>query len=269
MQLDRYSSRSYVGYIDPRFDCEDLRLLIEHAKDVETFEGAERVPARPGRIVHRLEISTARGPAYVYTHLLRNDSFVETFRRPQAFTVLRTGRRMLACGLPTARVLAAVRPAWVLVNRTSFVVTLAIRDAVPLSSLEESDFSGRIGRFKKLNLIRQIATQTAWMHAHGFFHKDLIAPNILVASRRSTPMVWFVGLGRAGSARWMPPYWRHRRWALDLLALMRSDIAAISERDQAVFLETYLRALGPARGARLVRALLLQMMSKTKDGRDA
>lgn len=267
MPLDRYASRSYVGYIDPRFDCEDLRLLIEHARNVEDFDGAERVPTRPGRVVHRLTISTVRGPAEVYTHLLQNDQFMETLRPPQAFTVLRTGRRMLACGLPTSRVLVAVRPTWMPLNRTSFVVTLSIRDAVPLSSLEESDFTGRIGGFKKLQLIRQIATQTAWMHAHGFFHKDLIAPNILVASRRSTPVVWFVGLGRAGSARWMPPYWRHRRWAADLLALMQSEIAAISDRDRAVFLETYLRALGPARGSRIVRAFLLRMMSKTKDGR--
>lgn len=268
MQLDRYASRRYVGYIDPRFDCEDLRLLIEHANEVEDFEGAERVPTRPGRIVHRLMISTEHGPAEVYTHLLQNDHFVETIRPPQAFTVLRTGRRMLACGLPTSRVLAAVRPTWMPLNRTSFVVTLAIPDAVPLSSLEETDFSGRIGGFKKLHLIRQIATQTAWMHAHGFFHKDLIAANILVASRRSTPVVWFVGLGRAGSARWLPPYWRQRRWAADLRALMQSEIAAISDRDRAVFLETYLRALGPARGSRLVRSFLLKMMSKAKDGRE-
>ncbi len=266
MQLDRYASRRHVGFIDPRFDCADLRLLIERADAVGDFEGAERVPTRPGRVVHHLTISTVRGPAEVYTHFLLNDRLVETFRPPQAFTVLRTGRRMLACGLPTARVLAAVRPVWMPFNRTSFVVTLAIPDAVPLSSLEETDFSGRIGGFKKLQLIRQIATQTAWMHAHGFFHKDLIAPNILVANRRSTPVVWFVGLGRAGSARWMPPYWRQRRWASDLLALMQSEIAAISDRDRAVFLETYLRALGPVRGSRLVRAFLLRMMSKSKDG---
>ena len=53
---------------------------------------------------------------------------------------------------------------------------------------------------------------------------------------------------------------------LVVLALMQSEIAAISDRDRAVFLETYLRALGPVRGSRLVRAFLLRMMSKSKDG---
>lgn len=266
MQLDRYASRRYVGYVDPRFDSADLRLLVEHAESVGDFDGAELIPTRPGRTVHRIGIETSRGAATVYTHLLQNDRLLEMLRPAAALTVLRTGRRMLACGLPTARVLAAVRPRWMPLNRTSFVVTLAIPDAVPLASLVESDFSGRIGGFRKLQLIRHIATQTAWMHAHGFFHKDLIAQNILVASRRSTPVIWFVGLGRAGSARWLPPYWRQRRWAGDLLALMRSEIATISDRDRTVFLETYVRALGPARGARLVRTFLLRMLEMPEGG---
>lgn len=262
MQLIRYKSARYVGFVDPRFDCEDLRLLIEHQGEVGEFEGAERVPTRPGREVYRIEISSARGPCLVYTHLLMNRRMRELFRPPQAYTVLKTGRRMLSCGLPTSRVLAAVRPRWMPLNWTSFAVTLAIPEAVPLSILEPDEFRGRIGGFAKLRLIRQIANQTAWMHAHGFFHKDLIAQNILVANRRSTPVVWFVGLGRAGSAEWLPPYLRQWRWASDLLALMRSDVAAITDRDRAVFLETYLRALGPRRGSGLVRKILMRRLAQ-------
>jgi hypothetical protein len=262
MLLERYRSKLFVGWIDPRFDCDDLRLLLEDPLDVGRYEGAERVAARPGRIVHRVSISTPTGTSTVYTHLLVNEQFRETLRPPQAYTVLRTGRKMLACGLPTARVLAAVRPRWVPLNRTSFAVTLAIPDAVPLSTLDADEFVGRIGGFKKLNLIRQIATQTAWMHAHGFYHKDLIAQNILVGRRRSTPVIWFVGLGRAGIVRWRPPYLRQWRWASDLLALMRSEIPAINERDRIVFLETYLRALGPERGADTVKKILLRRMEE-------
>ena len=261
MQLDRYRSTRYVGYIDPRFDSEDLRLLVEHQEEIGAFEGAERVPTRPGREVYRVEIRTQRGPALVYTHLLMNRRLHESVRPPQAFTVMRTGRRMLACGLPTARVLTAVRRRWRPLNWTSFAVTLAIPDAVPLSLLDQEDLIGRAG-FAKLQLIRQIANQTAWMHAHGFYHKDLIAPNILVANRKSTPVIWFVGLGRAGMSGWMPPYWRHWRWASDLLALMRSDLETISDRDRAVFLETYLRALGPHRGAPLVRKILMRRLKE-------
>lgn len=260
MQLDRYKSARYVGFVDPRFDGEDLRLLLESPREVGEFEGAERVPARPGREVFRLAITTERGPCSVYTHLLMNSALREAFRPPQAYTVLRTGRRMLSCGLPTSRVIAAVRPRWVPLNLTSFAVTLAIPDAVPLSMLEADEFRGRLGGFKKLQLLRQIATQTAWMHAHGFYHKDLIAQNILVANRRSTPVVWFVGLGRAGVVRWLPPVLRQRRWASDLLALMRSEVRAINDRDRAVFLETYLRALGPQRGANIVRSILLRRL---------
>ncbi len=262
MQLDRYNSKQFVGYIDPRFDCEDLRLLLRDPLVVGEFDGAERVPTRPGRVVHRIAIESPRGRSDVYTHLLTNQSLRETFKSPQAFTVLRTGRLMLKYGLPTSRVLAAIRPKWVPVNRTSFVVTLAIPDAVPLSGLEPDEFRGHVGGFKKLNLIRQIATQTAWMHAHGFYHKDLIAQNILVARRRATPVIWFVGLGRAGVASFMPPVLRQWRWASDLLALMRSDIRAINERDRVVFLETYLRALGQERGAELVKAILFRRLKK-------
>jgi hypothetical protein len=262
MQLDRYKSGRYVGFIDPRFDCDDLRLLLDDPHGVEAFEGAERIPTRPGRVVYRITIESQRGACDVYTHLLTNTSVRETLRPPQAFTVLRTGRKMLKYGLPTSRVLAAVRPRWVPVNRTSFVVTLAIPDAVPLSALEADEFRGRIGGFKKLNLIRQIATQTAWMHAHGFYHKDLIAQNILVGRRRSTPVIWFVGLGRAGISFYLPPLVRQWRWASDLLALMRSDMRAINERDRVVFLETYLRALGPDRGAELVKTILLRRLGE-------
>lgn len=260
MQLDRYKTKRFIGYIDPRFDCDDLRLLLEDPFDVGKFEGAELVPTRPGRTVHRLAIESPRGHCEVYTHLLTNRRLRETFRSPQAFTVLRTGRKMLKCGLPTSRVLAAVRPRWFPLNRASFVVTLAIPDAIPLSALEPDEFRGHVGGFKKLNLIRQIATQTAWMHAHGFYHKDLIAQNILVARRRATPVIWFVGLGRAGIAPFLPPVIRQWRWASDLIALMRSDVRAISDRDRVVFLETYLRALGTERGAELVKAILLRRM---------
>ena len=263
MQLTSYKNSRYIGYVDPRFDCEDLRQLLEDPKTIGEFESAERVPARAGREVFRLRISTPRGDCDVYTHLLMNRGWVETLRPPQAYTVMRTGRKMLACGLPTSRVIAAVRPRWVPLNRTSFAVTLAIPDAVPLSALEADEFRGRIGGFKKLNLIRQIATQTAWMHAHGFYHKDLIAQNILVASRRSTPVVWFVGLGRAGTVTWMPPTLRQYRWALDLMRLMSSEVAAINERDRTVFLETYLRALGPQRGAERVKNILLAKLKET------
>jgi tRNA A-37 threonylcarbamoyl transferase component Bud32 len=266
MQLERYKSRRFVGYVDPRFDCDDLRLLLEDPYDVGKFEGAERVPTRPGRVVHCITIESQRGPCEVYTHLLTNTKLREMLRKPQAFTVLRTGRRMLKFGLPTSRVLAAVRPRWSPLNRTSFVVTLAITDAVPLSALEPDEFHGGIGGFKKLHLIRQIATQTAWMHAHGFYHKDLIAQNILVGRRRSTPVIWFVGLGRAGIAAFRPPFLREWQWASDLLALMRSEVKAINERDRVVFLETYLRALGPERGAELVKAILLRRLKATKPG---
>lgn len=261
MQLDRYSSKRFVGYIDPRFDCGDLRLLLEDPFDVGHFDGAELVPTREGRVVHRIAIESPRGHVDVYTHLLLNTKLRESFRAPQAYTVMRTGRKMLKYGLPTSRVLAAVRPRWVPLNRTSFVVTLAIPDAIPLSALEPDEFRGHVGGFKKLNLIRQIATQTAWMHAHGFYHKDLIAANILVARRRSTPVIWFVGLGRAGVATGYPPLARQWRWASDLIALMRSDVRAIDERDRVVFLETYLRALGKDRGAELVKAILLRRMN--------
>ena len=260
MELERYRSKRFVGYIDPQFDCDDLRLLLQDPNEIPKFEGAERIPTRPGRVVYRITIESQRGPCLVYTHLLMNTRLRETFRPPQAFTVLRTGRRMLSYGLPTSRVLAAVRPRWMPLNRTSFVVTLAIPDAVPLSTLEPDEFRGRIGGFKKLNLIRQIATQTAWMHAHGFYHKDLIAQNILVGRRRSTPVIWFVGLGRAGIVYYLPPFVRQWRWASDLLALMKSDVRAINERDRVVFLETYLRALGPERGAELVKAILLRRL---------
>jgi hypothetical protein len=198
----------------------------------------------------------------VYTHLLMNRKIVETVRVPQAYTVLRTGRRMLSCGLPTSRVLAAIRPRWFPLNRNSFAITLGIRDAVPLSTLEPSDFHGRDGGYNKLYLIRQIAVQTAWLHLHGFYHKDLIAPNILVASRRPTPMVWFVGLGRAGSVRWMPSPLRRRRWTNDLLALMRSDIKVINDRDRAVFLETYLRSMDSDRTAEVIREVIRREIDK-------
>lgn len=262
MQLVRFKSSRYVGYLDPRFDSADLRTLLESPEEVGEFEGAERIPTRPGREVHRISIETPRGRIEVYTHLLINRRLAETFRNPQAYSVLWTGRRMLANGVPTSRVLGAVRRTWNPFNRTSFAVTLAIPDAVPLSMLAADEFVGKLGGFNKLTLIRQIATQTAWMHAHGFFHKDLIAQNILVAHRGSTPMVWFVGLGRAGFAGWLPPYWLQRRWALDLLALMQSDIQAINERDRAVFLETYLRALGSHRGAEIVRSVLTNRLNK-------
>lgn len=262
MQLDRYKSKQFVGFIDPRFDCDDLRLLLEEPSGVGRFEGAEQIPTRPGRVVYRITIESQRGPCTVYTHLLMNTRLRETLRPPQAYTVLRTGRKMLTYGLPTSRVLAAVRPRWMPLNRTSFVVTLEIPDAVPLSRLEPDEFGGRIGGFKKLHLIRQIATQTAWMHAHGFYHKDLIAQNILVARRRSTPVIWFVGLGRAGIAYYRPPFFRQWRWASDLLALMKSDVRAINERDRVVFLETYLRALGPERGADLVKRILLRRLKE-------
>lgn len=262
MQLDRFKSSRFVGFVDPRFDCDDLRLLLADPHGVGGYLGAERIPTRPGREVHRIEISAPRGSCQIYTHLLINSRVREMFRAPQAYTVLRTGRLMLACGLPTSRVIAAVRPRFRPLNTTSFAVTLAIPDAVPLSSLEADEFRGRIGGFKKLHLIRQIATQTAWMHAHGFYHKDLVAQNVLIQRRRSTPVIWFVGLGRAGVANWLPPYLRQRRWASDLLALMRSDIKAINERDRAVFLETYLRALGSERGADIVKASLIRQLGE-------
>jgi hypothetical protein len=256
MHLDRYKSGRYKGFIDPRFDGEGLRRLLVDPEAVGDIDGAELVPTRPGRVVHRLNVETPRGDCLVYTHLLCNRNVFETFREPQSLTVLRTGRRMLACGLFTARVIAAIWPRWLPLNRTSFAVTLAIPDAVPLSSLKPDEFHGRVGGFGKTQLVRQIARQTAWMHAHGFFHKDLIAQNILVARRRSTPMIWFVGLGRAGSVRWMPPPVRPFRWAADIKALMRSEVAAFNDRDRAVFLETYLRAMGKTPGSQLVRRIL-------------
>jgi hypothetical protein len=256
MKLEHFTSDHFVGYIDPRYDGHDLRRMLESPHRVGEFDGADRVPTRPGREVYRLEIETARGRVFVYTHLLMNRKVLETFRRPQAYQVLRTGRRMLMSGLPTSRVIAAVRPRWIPFNRTSFAVTLAIRDAVPLSSLEADEFTGRVGGFKKSQLIRQVAGATAWMHVHGFYHRDLIAQNILVGRRHSTPTVWIVGLGRAGHSIWLPPYLRQLRWAADLRALMRSDVQAFSDRDRTVFLETYLRCLGHAPGKRLIRALL-------------
>jgi hypothetical protein len=233
MHLDRYKSGRYKGFIDPRFDGEGLRRLLVDPEAVGDIDGAELVPTRPGRVVHRLNVETPRGDCLVYTHLLCN-----------------------RCGLFTARVIAAIWPRWLPLNRTSFAVTLAIPDAVPLSSLKPDEFHGRVGGFGKTQLVRQIARQTAWMHAHGFFHKDLIAQNILVARRRSTPMIWFVGLGRAGSVRWMPPPVRPFRWAADIKALMRSEVAAFNDRDRAVFLETYLRAMGKTPGSQLVRRIL-------------
>ena len=265
MHLLRYKSGGYVGYIDPRYDGEDLRALLSDPSAIGARPGAEPVPTRPGREVFRLRIETPRGPCEVYTHLLMNKRLAETFRTPQAYTVLRTARRMLAYGLPTARVLAAVRPRWVTFNRTSFAVTLAINDAVPLSALQPDEFKGRVGGFRKSQLIRQVAGATAWMHLHGFYHRDLIAPNILIERRHSTPVVWFVGLGRAGRTAWMPPYMRQLRWAADLRALMRSEVQAFNERDRAVFLETYLRALGPRPGTTIIRLLLVKRGAEEKD----
>jgi hypothetical protein len=256
MNLEPFASARYVGYLDPRYDGEGLRRILEDPYLVPSLDGAESVPARPGREVHRLEIETARGNVFVYTHLLTNSKLVESFRRPQAMQVLRTGRRMLMSGLPTSRVIAAVRPRWVPLNRTSFAVTLAIRDAVPLSSLAPDEFNGRIGGYKKSQLIRQVASATAWMHVHGFYHRDLIAQNILIGRRQSTPTVWIVGLGRAGHSIWLPPYLRQVRWAADLRALMRSDVQAFNERDRTVFLEIYMRCLGHAPGKGLMRMLL-------------
>lgn len=265
MHLARFKSDRYVGYIDPRYDGEALRELLVDPDSIGLREGAELVPTRPGRIVHRLEIDTPRGRQLVYTHLLQNTSLAETARPPQAYTVLKTARRMLACGLPTSRVLAAVRPRWVLVNRTSFCVTLAIRDGVPLSSLEPDEFIGRVGGFRKSQLIRQVASATAWMHIHGFCHRDLVAQNILIARKHATVTVWFVGLGRARRCDWMPPYLRQLRWAADLRALMRSDLRAFNERDRLVFLETYLRALGRRPGVWLIRRILTRAQSSTKE----
>jgi hypothetical protein len=256
MKLEPFKSSGFVGFVDPRYDGADLRLLLEDPYRVGDVEGADRVPTRPGREVFRLEIDTARGAVVVYTHLLMNAKLLESFRRPQALQVLRTGRRMLMSGLPTSRVIAAVRPRWMPLNRTSFAVTLAIRDAVPLSSLEPDEFTGRVGGFKKSQLIRQVASATAWMHVHGFYHKDLIAQNILIGRRHSTPTVWIVGLGRAGHSIWLPPYLRQLRWAADLRALMRSEVQAFNDRDRGIFLETYFRCLGHAPGKGLMRALL-------------
>jgi tRNA A-37 threonylcarbamoyl transferase component Bud32 len=265
MHLLRYKSGGYVGYIDPRYDGDDLRALLADPAGIGARPGAERIPTRPDREVFRLTIETPRGPCDVYTHLLMNTRLAETFRTPQALTVLRTARRMLAHGLPTARVLAAVRPRWVAFNRTSFAVTLAIRDAVPLSALEAEDFTGRVGGFRKSQLIRQVAGATAWMHLHGFYHRDLIAPNILIGRRQSMPVVWFVGLGRAGRAVWLPPYVRQLRWAADLRALMQSEVQAFNERDRAVFLETYLRALGHSPGTSIIRLLLARGETEKKE----
>lgn len=256
MRFSAYKGGGLVGYLDPRYDGEGLRRLLADPARIGDLPGAESVPTRPGREVYRLEIDAPHGSVLVYTHLLKNTRFVETFRRPQALQVLRTAKRMLMTGLPTSRVIAAVRPQWNPLNRTSFAVTLAIRDAVPLSSLKPDEFSGRVGGFKKSQLIRQVASATAWMHVHGFYHKDLIAQNILVGRRHSTPTVWFVGLGRAGHSPWLPPYFRQVRWASDLRALMRSDLEAFSDRDRAIFLETYLRSIGHSPGRRLIRALL-------------
>lgn len=256
MKLTRYTSPAFVGYVDPRYDGDGLRALLIDPTRVGEMVGAESIPTRPGREVYRVTIEGARGSFDVYTHLLVNTRFVETLRRPQAYTVLRTGQRMLQAGLPTSRVLAAVWPRRMPLNRSSFAVTLAIKDATPLSALEPEEFGGRVGGFKKTALIRQVASSTAWLHLHGFYHRDLIAPNILIGRRASTPVVWFVGLGRAGRSVWLPPYLRQIRWAADLRALVNSDVQAFTERDRALFLEMYLRALGNPPGSRLIRKIL-------------
>jgi tRNA A-37 threonylcarbamoyl transferase component Bud32 len=264
MQLSRFKSDRYVGYVDPRYDGAELRALLAEPDSVCAM-GAELVGERPGRVVYRLEIDTPRGRQQIYTQKLVNGRAVDAIRVPQAYTMLRTSRRMLACGLPTSRAIAAVRPRGVPVNRTSYCVTLAIRDSVPLSSLEPGEFAGRLGGFRKSQLIRQVASATAWMHLHGFYHRDLIAQNILIAHKHATITVWFVGLGRAGRADWMPPYVRQLRWAADLKALMRSEVQAFNERDRAVFLETYLRALGRSPGVGLIRRILARVQSPSKE----
>src|SRR6187397_1058498 len=110
MQLSRFRSDRYIGYVDAHYDGEALRAILSDPESVATREGAVLIPTRPGRTVHRVEIETPQGSAVVYTHLLVNTRWWETIRPAQAFTVLSTARRMLACGLPTSRVIAAVRP---------------------------------------------------------------------------------------------------------------------------------------------------------------
>src|SRR5687767_12084996 len=102
MQLTRFRSDRYVGFVDPRYDGDELRALLAEP-DAVCARGAELVGERPGRVVHRLEIDTPRGRQQVYTQKLMNTSAIETLRVPQAYTMLRTSRRMLACGLPTSR----------------------------------------------------------------------------------------------------------------------------------------------------------------------
>lgn len=143
--------------------------------------------------------------------------------------------------------------------RRAFILTRAIRDAVPLRDfvrVECPDRRNPAHRRLREALLEQLAEATRRIHAAGFFHHDLVWRNILVTREGgSAPLVWWIDCPRGRLDRGSP--WRQRRRLRDLASLdkVAADMCSRTERVRFV-----LRYLGQGRldaGAkRLIRAVL-------------
>jgi len=219
-----------------------VRAFLEAGGDGDPLARAEAVPLKEGRTsaVWRVRLAGGRW-VIVKRHRRAADvgPVAGALRPSRSATGLRRGHMLLVRGIATARPAAAVDLRRRGVVTDTLLLTEPVDDALPLADW----LRGGPAPAARHHVTWRLARMLRRMHEAGLAHRDLKAPNILVAGaggpRPEPVLVDLDGLRRGRQV----PAWRRVR---DLMRLSVSlDEWGVARRtDRLRFLRTYLGAPG-------------------------
>ena len=164
-------------------------------------------------------------------------------RRSKCMRSWLLGNAFLDCLLPTARPLAAFERRRFGLAWDGYLLTEMIAGAIDLRQTVDSIDSRRQLQARIELVARLIRT----LHERGWSHRDLKAPNILLApSNDGVERAWFIDL--VGASR---PFWLTRRRRMRDLARLNAsfiDRPGLSRTDRLRFLLCYLNSALIGRG---------------------
>jgi tRNA A-37 threonylcarbamoyl transferase component Bud32 len=138
----------------------------------------------------------------------------------------------------------------------AFIITVAIRDALPLNEFVARHCSGRDSASScaiRDSLCAQLARMTRIIHRADFFHHDLVWRNVLVTSEESGPKVWWIDCPSGGFVR----LFQHISRLRDLASLDKLASKFCTRAERVRFLRVYLdQPRLKEAGKRLARAAL-------------
>lgn len=227
-----------TGFVPRRHELDELQQLLTDLDAPFRHPQARILKDSPSSTVAEIPLSVNGAPQTVIYKRFRCRSRWQALRslirRTKCLRSWMLGHAFLDCLLPTARPLAAFERRRRGRARDGYLITEKIENAIDLRQA----FQQPPKRRERIELAARLIRQ---LHERGWSHRDLKAPNILLAPDAcGVEHAWFIDLVGAHRPIWLSP----RRRMRDLARLNASflDAGCLSRADRLRFLLCYLNA---------------------------